>query len=333
LRIEMDQLPISLAEIEAAATRVAEYAVKTPLLEHPVLNERVGGRILLKAENLQRVGAFKFRGAYNAVSRINRDAFPGGVVAASSGNHAQGVAAAAALCGMRAAIVMPSDAPALKVQRTRAFGAKVALYDRAVGDRMQIAADLAVECKAHFVHPFDDPHVMAGQGTVGLEIMAQAADRDAMPDAVLVPTAGGGLLSGVATAVKATNASTSVHSAEPSRFDDFARSLAAGERVCNAEKTGSICDALLVDTPGELTFDVACRLCGPGLIVSDEEAADAVRFAFLELKQVVEPGGAVALAALLSGKFDAKGKTVVAVLSGGNVDPALFSEIIAKVNA
>jgi threonine dehydratase len=329
----MSEKPLSLADIESAAARLAGLAVKTPLIEHPVLNDRAGGRVLLKAENLQRVGAFKFRGAYNAVSRIDKTEFSGGVVAASSGNHAQGIAASAALCGMSAAIVMPSDAPALKVQRTRAFGAEVALYDRANGDRTKIAADLAREREAHFVHPFDDPDVMAGQGTVGIELMAQAAEQGAAPDAVLVPTAGGGLLSGVATAIKAANASTTVHSVEPARFDDFSRSLAGGQRVQNAVKTGSICDALLVDTPGDRTFDVARRLCGQGLVVSDAEVADAIRFAFLELKQVVEPGGAVALAALLSGKIDAKGKTVVVVLSGGNVDPALFSEIIAKVAA
>ena len=318
-------------DIKAAAARIAPFAVRTPLLEHPVLNERVGGRVLLKAENLQRVGAFKFRGAYNAVSQLDREKYPGGVVASSSGNHAQGVAAAAALCEVPAAIVMPRDAPALKVARTKASGAEVVLYDRATEDRYQIAADIAAERRSDFIHPFDDRRVMAGQGTVGLELMAQAADAGAEPDAVLVCTAGGGLLSGVAIAVKAARSGTTVHTVEPARFDDFARSLVAGERLQNEARSGSICDALLVDMPGELTFEVTQELCGPGVVVTDEEAANAVRFAFLELKQVVEPGGAVALAALLTGKFDAKGKTVVAVLSGGNVDPALFSDIIGKV--
>ena len=228
LGTHMPNHTLRLDDIYAAVTRLTGLAVKTPLLEHPVLNEAVGGRVLLKAENLQRVGAFKFRGAYNAVSRIDGHAFPGGVVAASSGNHAQGVAAAAALCGLPAAIVMPSDAPPLKVDRTRALGAEVILYDRGKDDRTKIAAGLAAERRAHFVHPFDDVHVMAGQGTVGIELMAQAGEHGVVPDAVLVPTAGGGLLSGVAMAVKAQNALTAVHSVEPAGFDDFARSLSTG---------------------------------------------------------------------------------------------------------
>ena len=270
----MSQQPPSFADIEAAAQRIAGLAVRTPLLEHPVLNDRVGGRALLKAENFQRVGAFKFRGAYNAVSQVDRKQYPGGVVACSSGNHAQGVAAAAALCDMPAVIVMPEDAPKLKVERTRASGAEIVLYDRATGDRFKIATDIAAERGADVVHPFDDPRVMAGQGTVGLELMAQAAEVGAAPDAVLVCTAGGGLLSGVALAVKAARPETTVHSVEPARFDDFARSLAAGERLQNEARSGSICDALLVDQPGVLTFGVATELCGAGIVVTDEEAAD-----------------------------------------------------------
>lgn len=326
----MREQVLEVRDVEAAAERLAGLAVRTPLIEHPVLDARIGGRVLLKAENLQRVGAFKFRGAYNAVSQVDRAAYPGGVVACSSGNHAQGVAAAAALCEVPAVIVMPSDAPALKAARTRAFGAEVVPYDRATGDREQIARDIATERKADVVHPFDDPRVMAGQGTAGLELMAQARAVGAEPDAVLVCCAGGGLLSGIAVAVKAARPDTTVHPVEPARFDDFARSLAAGQRLSNEIRSGSICDALLVDRPGERTFEVARRLCGPGIVVSDEEAADAMRFAFFELKLVLEPGGAVALAGLLSGKFDAKGKTVAAILSGGNVDPAQFSEIIGR---
>ncbi len=325
-----DDLPTpTIVEIEDAARRLAGLSVVTPLVEHPTLNDRAAGRVLLKAENLQRVGAFKFRGAYNAISRIDPQRFPGGVVACSSGNHAQGVAAAAALCKIPAVVVMPSDAPALKRARTEVFGAEVVQYDRATGDRTAIAYAIAEDRGAAFVHPFDDAHVIAGQGTAGLELMAQAGAIDAVPDAVLVCCAGGGLLSGVATAVRAAAPDTTIHPVEPDGFDDFTRSLAAGERCINDLKSGSICDALLVDTPGERTFAIASRLCGHGVVVTDDEARAAMRFAFHELKLVLEPGGAVALAAVLAGKFDVQGRTVACILSGGNVDPALFAETIS----
>jgi threonine dehydratase len=316
------------ADVLDAAERIKPYAVRTPLIEHPALNDRVGGRVLLKTETLQRVGAFKFRGAYNAVSRTDRGEFPGGVVACSSGTHAQGVAHAAALCELPAVIVMPRDAPVLKVERTKAFGAEVVLYDRETEDRYQIARELAASRGARFVPPFDDGYVIAGQGTAGLEIAEQARLAGATPDAVLVCTGGGGLLSGIALALSETLPGVKAHSVEPEGFDDFARSLAAGERLRNARMGGSICDALLPEMPGEKTFEIARRLCGEGIIVSDVDAAEAVRFAFFELKLVVEPGGAVALAALLSGAFDGRGRTVVATLSGGNVDPRLFARLI-----
>ncbi len=318
----------TIADIEAAAERLKVLAVRTPLIEHPALNELAGGRVLLKAENLQRVGAFKFRGAYNAVSQVDKFRYHGGVAACSSGNHAQGVAAAAALCGVPAVIVMPSDAPALKAERTRGYGAEVVPYDRATEDRQAIANAIAEERRAAFIHPFDNLHVMAGQGTAGLELMAQARAIDAVPDAVLVCTAGGGFLSGIAIAVKAASATTTVHPVEPAGFDDYARSLAAGQRLSNTLRSGSICDALLVDTPGELTFEIARQLCGPGVVVTDDEACEAVRFGFLDLKLVIEPGGAVDLAAILTGKFDAKGRTVAVTISGGNADPSQYGEII-----
>lgn len=317
-----------IEDIRAARERLKPYAVITPLIEHPALNAATGGRMLLKAETLQRVGAFKFRGAYNAVSQLDKSKFPGGVVACSSGNHAQGVAAAATLCGLSSLIVMPADAPKLKLKRTRDFGAEVVTFDRATEDRDAIAARICAERNAAFVHPFDDFNVIAGQGTVGLELMEQATAKGAMPDAVLVCCSGGGLTSGIATAVKAANATTAIYSVEPAGFDKLARSLQSGHREKNARMTGSICDALMANMAGELTFAIAQRFLAGGLAVTDDEVRAAMRFAFLELKLVVEPGGAAALAALLAGKIPTKGRTIVAVLSGGNADPADFAAII-----
>jgi threonine dehydratase len=321
------QLP-TFGDILAARQRLATLASRTPLIEHPALNALVGGRVLLKAENLQRVGAFKFRGAYNKVSQVDKAAFPGGVVACSSGNHAQGVAAAATLMGLRSVIVMPADAPRLKIERTRAFGAEVVPYDRVKEDRDAIARELCAARRAAYVHPFDDVDVIAGQGTAGLEMMEQAEAVGAVPDIVLVGVSGGGLISGISIAVKEKSPSTVIYSVEPAGFDDLARSLASGKHERNAAMSGSICDALLAVTPGDITFEIAKRNLAGGLSVTDEEAKAAVRYAFQELKLVVEPGGAVSLAAILTGKIPVRGKTVAAVLSGGNVDPALFAEII-----
>jgi len=316
-------------DVLAAAERLGALAVRTPLIEHPVLNDRTGGRVLLKLETFQRVGAFKFRGAYNAISQLDRAKYPGGVVACSSGNHAQGVAAAAMICGMDALIVMPGDAPELKVRRTKSFGAEVVTYDRETEDRDAIARALCAERNAAYIPPFDHFDVIAGQGTAGLELMQQAEAMGALPDVVVAPCSGGGLVTGIAVAVKQANPEAQVYSAEPEGFDDFARSLASGQRERNAKMTGSICDALLVATPGELTFEIAKRTLSGGVAVSEEDVRSAVRFACQELKLVVEPGGAAALAAVLSGKLPAFGRTVACVLSGGNVDPALFAEIIA----
>jgi threonine dehydratase len=318
----------TFADIVAAHARLEPHLVATPLIEHPALNARTEGRVLLKCENLQRVGAFKFRGAYNKIAQVDRARFPGGVVACSSGNHAQGVAAAASLLDMRSAIVMPSDAPELKIARTRAFGGEVIGYDREREDRDAIARRICEERKAAYVHPYDDPDVMAGQGTAGLEIMQQADAIGAVPDAVLVCASGGGLVGGIAVAVKERNPATEVYSVEPEGFDDLARSLASGKRERNERLSGSLCDALLMPTPGEIPFEVAKRLLKGGLAVSDREACAAVRFAFEELKLVLEPGGAVALAAVLAGRLPVRGRTIAVVLSGGNVDPRVFSDII-----
>ncbi len=318
----------NIESVRAARERLADLSVVTPLIEHPVLNERSAGRVLLKAETMQRVGAFKFRGAYNAVSQIDRTKFPGGVVACSSGNHAQGVAHAAALCGMPSVIVMPADAPRLKLQRTKGFGARVVTYDRQTEDRDAIARAICEETRAAFVHPYDNFDVISGQGTVGLELMEQAAARGVTPDAVLACCSGGGLVTGIALAAKAAAPGIEVYSVEPAGFDDFARSLKSGRRERNATMSGSICDALMANAPGEINFEIARRTMAGGLVVTDDEVRDAMRFAFAELKLVVEPGGAAALAAILAQKLPTRGRTIVAVLSGGNVDPVDFAAII-----
>lgn len=315
-------------DVLAAAERLGALAIRTPLIEHPVLNERASGRVLLKLETLQRVGSFKFRGAFNAISQLDRNRYPGGVVACSSGNHAQGVAAAAMMCGMDALIVMPKDAPEMKVARTRRYGADIVAYDRETEDRDAIARALCAERNAAFVPPFDHPDVIAGQGTVGLELMQQATAMNAIPDGVVTPCSGGGLVTGVALAVKHSNPAAEVYSAEPEDFDDLARSLESGRRERNEKMSGSICDALLAPTPGEITFALAQKSLAGGAVVSEDEVRAAVRFAFEELKLVVEPGGAAALAAVLSGKVSTVGRTVACVLSGGNIDPALLAEII-----
>lgn len=322
-----------LDDIAAAAARISGHAVRTPLLGFPVLDERVGARVLVKAETLQRVGAFKFRGAYNKIAQLDPRQWPGGVVACSSGNHAQGVAEAARLCGLAAVIVMPSDAPAVKVARTRRSGAEVVFYDRDSEDRDAIAHGLAEERKAAFVSPFDDPDVIAGQGTVGMEIAEQAEALGADIDCVLTPCSGGGLASGIAIALHALEPQARVYAVEPQGFDDLARSLVSGRRERNASTSGSICDALLVPTPGALTFEILRQRLAGALAVSDDEVRQAMRFAFAELKLVVEPGGAAALAALLAGRLKEHAETVVVVLSGGNVDPAQFAAIIGQASA
>ena len=323
----------TFSDVVAARRRLGSLACLTPLIEHPVLNAAVGARVLLKAENLQRVGAFKFRGAYNKIAQVDKQAYPGGVVACSSGNHAQGVAAAATLRGLRSTIVMPSDAPRLKIERTKAFGGEVIPYDRVTEDRDAIAREICDRRTAAYIHPFDDPDVIAGQGTCGLEMMEQAAAMGAVPDIVLVGASGGGLIGGVSLAVKEKSPATEIWSVEPAGFDDLARSLRRGVRERNVALSGSICDALLAATPGEITFEMAKLHLAGGLSVTDEEAKVAVRFAFRELKLVVEPGGAVSLAAILAKKLPFEGKTVAAVLSGGNIDPSLFAEIILDKRA
>jgi threonine dehydratase len=326
-------MPIRLPtfdDVLAARERLKPHLIATPLIEHPALNARTGGRVLVKCENLQRVGAFKFRGAFNKIAQVDRQRYPGGVVACSSGNHAQGVAAAATLLGLKSAIVMPADAPQLKIARTRAFGGEVIAYNRETEDRDAIALRLCEERKAAFVHPFDDADVMAGQGTTGLELMEQAKVLGAAPDAVLVPASGGGLAGGISLALKKVSPGAEVFCVEPEGFDDLARSLKSGKPEHNKRMSGSICDALMAPSPGEITFAVAKQNFAGGLVVSDAEARAAMRFAFEELKVVAEPGGAVALAAALCQRLPVKGRTIAVVLSGGNVDPQLFADVIQE---
>jgi len=307
-----------------AARQIAGQAVRTPLIESPALNERLEGRVLLKAETLQYAGAFKFRGAYNRISRLTDDERARGVVAYSSGNHAQAVAAAARLVGTSAVIVMPADSPRVKVEGVIAFGGEVRTYDRYAESREAIGEEIAATRGSILVRPFDDPFVIEGQGTVGLEIVEQT---DAPLDQLLCGTSGGGLIAGINLALAARSPDTRVVGVEPAAYNDTQMSFAAGQRVTHAPAPGTICDALMTPIPGELTWPINQRL-ERVVTVTDAEAAEAVRYAFRVLKLVVEPGGAVSLAALLAGKVETKGLTTAVVLSGGNIDPALFAAII-----
>ena len=328
MNMETRPLP-NAADVDAAAARLQGVATRTPLIHSPVLDERVGARVFLKAETLQNTGSFKFRGAYNKCSSVSKDKRAAGVVAYSSGNHAQGVAAAAKLLGMPALIVMPSDAPAPKRERTARLGAEIVLYDRDKEDRAAIAKRIAQERGAMLVPPYDDPLIIAGQGTAGREIVEDLAALGLKPDIVVVGASGGGLAAGIALAVKARVPEAVLYTAEPEGFDDTLRSFHSGKRERNRRASGTICDALMTQIPGELTFPITSKLIGQGVTASDAEVGQAVAFAWRELKLVVEPGGAIGLAALLAGKPDIKGKVVVAVLSGGNVDPDLFCKLIS----
>jgi len=319
-------LPPSYTDVTVAAARLRGVAVRTPLLTNPDLDAAVGARVLLKPETLQRTGSFKFRGAYNRLAGLAGAG--GGVVAYSSGNHAQGVAQAAQLLGMPAIMVMPADAPETKVARTRALGAEVRRYERFFECREAIAAEIAAERGATIVKPYDDPAIIAGQGTVGLELLQQAHAMGEHLDAVLVCAGGGGLAAGTTLACSALSPHTSVHTVEPAGHDDHARSLRSGHRVTNTDGPPSICDALLAPTPGALTFAVNRHRLAGGLAVTDPEVREAVRTAFASLKLVVEPSGAVALAAALHRRLPGKPATIGVVLSGGNVNPATHAAIV-----
>lgn len=316
--------------IEAAAKRLAGHARRTPLLSSPFLDEIAGRRVLVKPECLQQTGSFKFRGGWSALSALAPEVRARGVIAFSSGNHAQGVAAAARGHGVPAVIVMPEDAPRLKIANTRALGAEVVLYDRATGDRDAIGAQLAKERGLTLIKPFDEPQVIAGQGTCGLEIAAQAAEQGVTEADVLVCCGGGGLTSGIALALEGHAPGLRARPVEPEGFDDVARSLTTGRIERNDKLTGSLCDAIISPQPGELTFPIMHRLCGPGLTVSEDEALRAMALAFTRLKIVLEPGGAVSLAAALFHPGAVSGDAVIAVASGGNVDAEVFGMALEK---
>lgn len=321
--------PVCVADIQKAADSLASVAVRTPLLESPYLNEKAGRRVLVKAEVLQRTGSFKFRGAWTAISALDETVRRRGVIAYSSGNHAQGIAHAAALFGVPAIIVMPADAPALKLANTRALGASVVTYDRAGGEsREAVGEALAAEKGLTLIRPYDDPMVIAGQGTVGLEIADQAAAMGVSCADVLVCCGGGGLTAGVAIALHSVAPELRVRPVEPRLADDTRRSLIAGERLANEGNPDSFCDAIVTPMPGELTFPVLKRLAGPGLCVDDPAVLAAMGQALVRLKLVVEPGGAVALAAALD-PGSVQGDAVICVVTGGNVDPAMVAAAAA----
>lgn len=316
----------SYAGVLDAARQIAPAIVRTPLIEHPALNAAVGGRVLMKAESLQVTGAFKYRGAYNRISRLSAEERVCGIVAYSSGNHAQACAAAAQAMGAPAVIVMPSDSPKIKIEGVKNFGGEMRLYDRWSESREAIGAEIARERGSILVPPFDDPFIIEGQGTCALELLH---DADGPIDQLLCGASGGGLIAGINLVMAERSPDTAVYVVEPEAFDDTRRSLEAGTPTPHPRGAPSICDALMAPVPGQITFPINQRLSG-ALTVSDAEVCEAMRFAFRHLKLVIEPGGAVSLAALLAGKIEARDKTTAIIVSGGNVDPQQFADIITE---
>jgi threonine dehydratase len=320
---DLTDLPTA-ADVKDAAMRLATVAVKTPLLRSDILDERVGGHVLLKAECLQRTGAFKFRGAYNILSRLSRDRYPGGVVAYSTGNHGQAIATVAKMLDIQATIVMPADAPTVKVGKVRQQGGVIRYYDRRTESREEISAQIATEKRAAIIPPGDNRYVIAGQGTIALEALEQAGRA---VDAILVPCGGGGLTAGTCLAAEAAASRAEIWPVEPADFNDTFRSLEAGRRLSNDRVDGSICDALLAKIPAEMPFAVYHERVAGALAASDAEVLSAMRFAFEEFRIVLEPGGAVALAAALARPARLRDRTTVIIASGGNVDAAIFTRI------
>ncbi len=330
MNFPVTQLP-AYSDITDAAERLAGQAVRTPILRSDRLDRELGAQIFIKPECLQRTGSFKFRGAYNRISRLSEAEKARGVIAYSSGNHAQGVAAAASLVGTTAKILMPEDAPATKVDGVKFWGGEVLFFDRASESREEIGNRIAEEEGRVLVPPYEDRFIMAGQGTSGLEALEQMAEHGATPDMVVCCCGGGGLIAGVSLAVKEHHPDAEIWAAEPEGFDDHRRSLASGRRETNEKLTGSVCDAIITPTPGEMTWQINSRTLAGAAVISDDEALDAVAYAWRYLKIVVEPGGAAALAAVLSGKLDVAGKTVCVLATGGNIDRAMFNRALERL--
>lgn len=327
---ELDTTPIDLSAVHDAAEAIKDVVTKTSLLENQDVNAQLGGRLLIKTENMQRTGAFKIRGAYNRIRQMSADERKRGVITYSSGNHAQGVAMAAAVFGTSALIVMPADAPPAKIASTEALGAKVVTYDRDSESYDDVVARLRAETGRLPVPPSGDTRVHAGAATAALEILDQAAEANASCDAVLIPCGGGGLTAGTAFVMNALSPATAVYAVEPDAFDDTKRSLEAGHRVKNPTGRRTICDAIMTPTPNAQTFEINKSLLAGALSVSDQAVKDAMLFAYHHYKIVVEPGAAVGLAAVLTGEIDSKGKNIVVVITGGNVDHARFSQLVAE---
>ena len=324
--IVIEALRINRATIDAAALRIAPHIIETPLIESPRLNDKLGIRILIKAECLQHTGSFKLRGASNAVWSLDDTVTD--VVAFSSGNHAQGVARAAASRGLQATIVMPKDSPAGKIEGTKAYGASVVLYDRRTESREDIGTDIATKKQAHLIKPYDDVQVIAGQGTVGLEIATQAVAKHAKVDAIICCCGGGGLIAGMSIAASDLIPGVKIWSAEPEFYDDTLRSLTSGKIETADINQPSICDAIVTPQPGQLTFPINKQLLSGGAVITDRDALQAIATAFKHLKIVIEPGGAAALAAVLTGQYPQGATTIVAVASGGNIDKEMFQRAL-----
>jgi threonine dehydratase len=319
---------LKYSDIVKAKSILSSHIIDTPLIYDYFLSEKLNANIFFKAENIQRTGSFKFRGAYNKIYNAINNNTPKGILAWSSGNHAQGVAEAAKLFNLKATIVMPKDAPSVKIQGTKSKGAKIIFYNRKTENREEIGKTIAKNNNLLIVPPYDDKYVIAGQGTIGLEVIEQLNKYNLIPDKILVPTGGGGLIAGIATAIKKKYKNTNIYCVEPSKFSDYSKSLKNMKITKNNMNNISICDSLLASEPGKITFKINSELLKRGITVTDTQVLKAIKYAYKNLGLIVEPGGAVALAAILNNKTSLKNKTVIAILSGSNIDPSILKTAI-----